>query len=66
MGASSQPDDGPRAAARELQRLVAAFGRDRVLVELWDHGNPLDSVRNDALAEHDHEHDHAHDPDAAE
>jgi error-prone DNA polymerase len=43
--------EGPRAAARELQRLVGAFGRDRVLVELWDHGNPLDSVRNDALAE---------------
>ena len=44
-------DRGPRVAARELQRLVTAFGRDRVLVELWDHGNPLDSVRNDALAE---------------
>ena len=44
-------DEGPRAAARELQRMVAAFGRDRVLVELWDHGNPLDSARNDALAE---------------
>ena len=42
---------GPRAAGRELQRLVSAFGRERVLVELWDHGNPLDSVRNDALAE---------------
>ncbi|HAP77740.1 MAG TPA: error-prone DNA polymerase, partial [Acidimicrobiaceae bacterium] len=43
--------EGPGAAARELQRLVSAFGRDRVLVELWDHGHPLDSVRNDALAE---------------
>jgi len=43
--------DGPAAAARELRRLVEAFGRDRVLVELWDHGDPLDSVRNDALAE---------------
>jgi error-prone DNA polymerase len=43
--------DGPRAAARELDRLVAAFGRDRVHVELWDHGDPLDSHRNDALAE---------------
>ena len=43
--------DGPRAAGRELQRLISAFGRDRVLVELWDHGDPLDSVRNDALAE---------------
>jgi error-prone DNA polymerase len=44
-------DDGPAAARRELERLVAAFGRDRVLVELWDHGDPLDSARNDALAE---------------
>jgi error-prone DNA polymerase len=42
---------GPRAATRELQRLVDAFGRDRVVVELWDHGDPLDSARNDALAE---------------
>jgi error-prone DNA polymerase len=43
--------EGPRAAGRELRRLVDAFGRERVLVELWDHGHPLDSVRNDALAE---------------
>ncbi len=42
---------GVEAARRELARLVAAFGRDRVLVELWDHGDPLDSSRNDALAE---------------
>ena len=32
--------DGPEAARRELERLVDAFGRDRVLVELWDHGDP--------------------------
>src|SRR5450755_2169117 len=43
--------DGPRAARRALDRLVDAFGRDRVLVELWDHGDPLDRHRNDALAE---------------
>ncbi len=43
--------DGPAAARRELRRLIDAFGRDRVLVELWDHGDPLDSARNDALAE---------------
>ncbi|MEO1057263.1 MAG: error-prone DNA polymerase [Actinomycetota bacterium] len=43
--------DGPAAARRELQRLIAAFGRDRVLVELWDHGDPLDSARNDALVD---------------
>jgi error-prone DNA polymerase len=43
--------EGPRAAARELSRLIDAFGRDRVVVELWDHGHPLDSARNDGLAE---------------
>src|SRR5919108_2562655 len=40
---------GPAAAAVELDRLVRAFGRDNVLVEVWDHGDPLDSARNDAL-----------------
>ncbi|HVX17708.1 MAG TPA: error-prone DNA polymerase [Acidimicrobiales bacterium] len=44
-------DAGPSAAARELQRLLAAFGPANVAVELWDHGDPLDSARNDALAE---------------
>src|SRR5438270_392510 len=43
-------DAGPAAAARQLADLVAAFGRENVAVELWDHGDPLDSVRNDALA----------------
>ena len=43
--------DGPRAAARKLADMVALFGRDNVVVELWDHGEPLDSARNDALAE---------------
>ena len=42
--------DGPAAAQRALAELVDAFGRDRVLVELWDHGDPLDRYRNDALA----------------
>jgi error-prone DNA polymerase len=41
---------GPAAARRRLDQLVALFGRDRVAVELWDHGDPLDSARNDALA----------------
>ena len=44
-------DHGPAAAVRELRRLIEAFGRDRVVVELWDHGDPMDSARNDALAE---------------
>src|SRR6478735_4152695 len=42
--------DGPSAARAALDRLVVAFGPDRVLVELWDHGDPLDRHRNDALA----------------
>ncbi|MEO6120589.1 MAG: PHP domain-containing protein, partial [Acidimicrobiales bacterium] len=43
-------DDGPAAAARKLADLAAVFGRANVAVELWDHGEPLDSARNDALA----------------
>ncbi|HUP86482.1 MAG TPA: error-prone DNA polymerase, partial [Acidimicrobiales bacterium] len=43
--------DGPAAAARELADLVIAFGRENVVVELWDHGDPLDSARNDALVD---------------
>lgn len=33
-----------------LRRLIDLFGQDRVAVELLDHGDPLDSRRNDALA----------------
>jgi error-prone DNA polymerase len=44
-----RPD--PTAAARELDRLVALFGRDRVVVELIDQGLPTASTDNDALAE---------------
>jgi error-prone DNA polymerase len=40
--------EGPRAAARALERLIAAFGRENVAVELWDHGAPDDVARNDA------------------
>ncbi|MDZ4045506.1 MAG: error-prone DNA polymerase [Rhodoglobus sp.] len=38
------------AAGRELDRLVELFGADNVVVELFDHGAPLDSAHNDALA----------------
>ncbi|NUT57701.1 MAG: error-prone DNA polymerase, partial [Agromyces sp.] len=38
------------AAWRELDRLVALFGRDHVVVELFDHGHPHDQDANDALA----------------
>ena len=41
---------GPAAAARVLDQLIGRFGRDHLAVELWDHGNPIDATRNDALA----------------
>ncbi|HEX8858086.1 MAG TPA: error-prone DNA polymerase [Actinomycetes bacterium] len=40
---------GPTAAAYQLDLLIETFGRENVLVEIWDHGDPLDSTRNDAL-----------------
>jgi error-prone DNA polymerase len=43
-------DEGPRTAERELAQLVQLFGPSNVSVSLWDHGEPLDSARNDALA----------------
>jgi error-prone DNA polymerase len=42
--------EGPAAARWELQHLIATFGRANVAVELCDHGDPLDSHRNDVLA----------------
>ena len=42
---------GPAAAADELAKLRGVFGADGLAVELWDHGDPLDGPRNDALAE---------------
>lgn len=41
--------EGPAGAERELNKLIDRFGRQNVFVELWDHGAPLDSARNDAL-----------------
>ncbi|MFD5225870.1 error-prone DNA polymerase [Microbacterium sp. NPDC058342] len=38
-------------AGTPLRRLIDLFGQDRVVVELTDHGDPLDTRRNDALAE---------------
>jgi error-prone DNA polymerase len=37
------------AAGAELDHLVELFGADNVVVELFDHGDPLDSANNDAL-----------------
>jgi error-prone DNA polymerase len=48
--AAALMEAGPQAASREVGRLVEAFGRANVAVELWDHGDPLDTARNDALA----------------
>ena len=42
---------GPSAARAELARLQRHFGRANVAVEIWDHGEPLASARNDALTE---------------
>ncbi|WP_026374279.1 error-prone DNA polymerase [Agrococcus lahaulensis] len=42
--------DGADAAGRELDRLASLFGRDRVVVELSDIGDPRDFERNRALA----------------
>ncbi len=42
---------GMEAAAWALAELVDRFGRDNVAVELWQHNDPLDDARNDALAE---------------
>lgn len=42
--------EGPEGAERALRLLVDLFGADRVAVELIDHGDPLDTRRNDALA----------------
>ncbi len=41
---------GPAAATVALHELRAVFGADNVAVELWDHGDPTDTARNDALA----------------
>ncbi|MCU1370487.1 MAG: dnaE2, partial [Ilumatobacteraceae bacterium] len=49
--ATALHQDGPAAAGRALDRLVSLFGREHVHVELWDHGDPLDGVRNDVLAD---------------
>ncbi|MFF1878889.1 error-prone DNA polymerase [Leifsonia sp. NPDC058230] len=43
-------NDGETAAEREVKRLADLFGRESVLVELIDHGNPRDTTDNDALA----------------
>ncbi len=41
---------GDDAALAQVRRLQEFFGTDNVLVELTDHGDPADSLRNDRLA----------------
>ncbi|MDH3679532.1 MAG: error-prone DNA polymerase [Acidimicrobiia bacterium] len=43
--------EGPAAAARALATMIDRFGGHNMAVELWDHGSPLDSARNDALVD---------------
>ncbi|MBN7792126.1 error-prone DNA polymerase [Microbacterium esteraromaticum] len=38
-------------AETPLRRLIDLFGHDQIAVELIDHGDPLDTRRNDALAD---------------
>ncbi|MSZ56812.1 MAG: DNA polymerase III subunit alpha, partial [Actinobacteria bacterium] len=40
---------GPTAAEHVTRQLMEAFGAHNVLMELWDHGDPIDAVRNDQL-----------------
>ncbi|MER7797642.1 error-prone DNA polymerase [Microbacterium sp. NPDC096154] len=47
---AGSPARAPVEAAAALDRLVDLFGPDAVQVELTDHGDPLDSRRNDVLA----------------
>lgn len=44
-------EHGPAVAESTLRHLVECFGHDNVLVELWDHGDPIDAVRNDQLVQ---------------
>ncbi|HET6165260.1 MAG TPA: error-prone DNA polymerase [Marmoricola sp.] len=50
MVRSALARSGQEAAATELDRVTALFGHDRVVVELVDHGRPLDHEVNDTLA----------------
>lgn len=42
--------NGEAGARRRLEELIDLFGRDNISVELYDHGEPLNSSANDALA----------------
>ncbi len=42
--------NGAKLAAAEVDRLCELFGAENVVVELFDHGDPLASTHNDVLA----------------
>ncbi|MBN9612605.1 MAG: error-prone DNA polymerase, partial [Actinobacteria bacterium] len=50
LDGASNRSDGEAGARAALRRLTDLFGRDRVFVELTDHGHPGDDPRNDRLA----------------
>ncbi len=50
-GAVRRALGGGQNPGAQLDRLVELFGAENVVVELFDHGNPLDSVHNDVLFE---------------
>lgn len=41
--------DGPQEASKVLSHLVDLFSRTNFFVECWDHGDPIDTARNEAL-----------------
>jgi error-prone DNA polymerase len=41
--------EGESGAERAVRHLIDRFGRQNVTIELFDHGDPMDSVRNDVL-----------------
>ncbi len=50
LSSASNRADAEQHARHELDRLTSLFGKDRVFVELTDHGHPGDDSRNDQLA----------------
>lgn len=50
LAGASNRADAERNARHEVDRLTWLFGRDRVFVELTDHGHPGDDTRNDRLS----------------
>lgn len=43
-------EKGTKAADIRLAELIEIFGKDNVIVELWNHREPIDAERNDVLS----------------